>query len=127
MIAEAAYYHALERGPENGDPVRDWLAAEQEIDAKFDIAPHDTKLEQLYKQLAEANEKLHELAVKLKAEAREEWAEEMARLHKLRDAFSAKLDEIRRQSGETREQAKRQADELWKDLATRFKRMGGPS
>lgn len=40
MIAEGAYYHALERGLEDGDPVRDWLVAEQEIDAKFDIVPH---------------------------------------------------------------------------------------
>ena len=127
MISEAAYYHALERGLKDGDPVGDWLAAEREIDAKFDIAPHDAKLAQLYKQLAEANDKLHEIAAKVKSEAREEWNEEMARLQKLRDAFSAKLDEIRSQTGETKDEAKQKADELWNDLATRLKRMGGPS
>lgn len=32
MIAEAAYYRALRRGFNGGDPVDDWLDAEQEID-----------------------------------------------------------------------------------------------
>ena len=31
MIAEAAYYRALQRGFSGGDPVDDWLQAEQEI------------------------------------------------------------------------------------------------
>ena len=31
MIAEAAYYRALQRGLSGGDPVDDWLQAEQEI------------------------------------------------------------------------------------------------
>jgi hypothetical protein len=33
MIAEAAYYRASRRGFAPGDPVRDWLEAEREIDA----------------------------------------------------------------------------------------------
>ncbi|HET9113289.1 MAG TPA: DUF2934 domain-containing protein [Burkholderiales bacterium] len=33
MIAEAAHYRSLKRGPEKqADPVADWLAAEAEID-----------------------------------------------------------------------------------------------
>lgn len=31
MIEEAAYYRALQRQLEGGDPVADWLEAEQEI------------------------------------------------------------------------------------------------
>ena len=31
MIAEGAYYRALQRGFSGGDPVDDWLQAEQEI------------------------------------------------------------------------------------------------
>lgn len=31
MIAEAAYYRAEQRGFNDGDPVADWLQAEQEI------------------------------------------------------------------------------------------------
>ncbi len=33
MIAEAAYYHAEQRGFSVGDDVQDWLKAEAEIDA----------------------------------------------------------------------------------------------
>lgn len=35
MIAEAAYYLALQRGFQNGDPQEDWLAAEREIDQRL--------------------------------------------------------------------------------------------
>ncbi len=31
MIAESAYYHAMQRDFKNGDPIDDWLAAEREI------------------------------------------------------------------------------------------------
>lgn len=33
-IATAAYYRALDRGSAKGDPVVDWLQAEQKIDAE---------------------------------------------------------------------------------------------
>jgi len=33
MIAEAAYYRSLRRGPLGCDPDRDWIEAEREIDA----------------------------------------------------------------------------------------------
>lgn len=35
MIAEAAYYRALQRGFSGGDSVEDWLAAEREIDERL--------------------------------------------------------------------------------------------
>lgn len=35
MVAEAAYYRATRRGFGPGDPVRDWVEAEAEIDAKL--------------------------------------------------------------------------------------------
>lgn len=38
-IAVAAYYRALRRGFAEGDPVADWLQAEQEIDAEFLNSP----------------------------------------------------------------------------------------
>ena len=31
MIAEAAYFRAMQRGFNDGDPVNDWLVAEREI------------------------------------------------------------------------------------------------
>ncbi len=36
-IAEAAYYRALERGFAGGDATADWLAAEAEIDARYQL------------------------------------------------------------------------------------------
>ncbi|MEW6167357.1 MAG: DUF2934 domain-containing protein [Pseudomonadota bacterium] len=36
MVAEAAYYRALNRGFNGGDPNEDWFAAEREIDARSD-------------------------------------------------------------------------------------------
>lgn len=35
MIAEAAYYRALNRGFNGGDPNEDWYAAEREIDDRL--------------------------------------------------------------------------------------------
>lgn len=38
LIAEAAYLRAEQRGFSGGDPVEDWLLAEQEIDARIQAA-----------------------------------------------------------------------------------------
>lgn len=35
MIAEAAYYRALQRNFDGGDPLTDWLEAEKEIDRRL--------------------------------------------------------------------------------------------
>lgn len=35
MIAEAAYYRALDRKFQGGDPVDDWLAAEHEVNQRL--------------------------------------------------------------------------------------------
>ncbi len=35
MIAEAAYFRALQRGFSGGDVVEDWLAAEREVDERL--------------------------------------------------------------------------------------------
>ena len=54
MIEEAAYYRALARGFEGGDPFEDWLSAELEIDAKYCLKRHDeTETKQFYRHLAE--------------------------------------------------------------------------
>ena len=125
MISEAAYFRALDRGFEGGDPVSDWLNAERAIDAQFKVAPHDKKLAELYEQLAEANEKVRELTEEFKSEARDGWAEEVERIERLRDGFSEKLEEIREHTGEAKKRAKRQADTLWRDLNEGLTRIGG--
>jgi hypothetical protein len=35
LIAEAAYFRAQKRGSVGGDAIDDWLAAEQEVDARL--------------------------------------------------------------------------------------------
>lgn len=35
MIAEKAYFRALHRGFQGGDPVEDWIAAEREINEQW--------------------------------------------------------------------------------------------
>jgi hypothetical protein len=40
MIAESAYLRAQARGFEGGDPVRDWLDGEKEVDALLSSAAH---------------------------------------------------------------------------------------
>lgn len=35
MIAEAAYYRAVARNFQGGDPVNDWLTAEHEVDQRL--------------------------------------------------------------------------------------------
>ena len=35
MVAEKAYFRALDRGFQGGDPVEDWLIAEREVNEKF--------------------------------------------------------------------------------------------
>lgn len=35
MIAEAAYYRALQRGFSGGDAIEDWLIAEREVDERL--------------------------------------------------------------------------------------------
>lgn len=123
MIAEAAYYRALQRGFEDGDPVGDWLDAEEEVDARFTLSAHDKKLAELYVQLSEANEKLRGMMAELTAEARAEWNEEVERIHRLRDRFSEKIDEIQKHTGQAKQNAKRQADRLWKELTAALKKI----
>ena len=46
MIETAAYFRAQKRGFSNGDPVKDWLEAEREIDALFQ-QPDDARFSML--------------------------------------------------------------------------------
>lgn len=124
LIAETAYFRALERGFEHGDPLIDWLDAEKEIDAKFELSPHDTVLELLYERLAKTNEKLRQLVARARSEAHEECSEELERIHKLRDVFGERLNDIRELTGDAREHAKHKAQRLWKELSAGLSRLG---
>jgi Zinc-ribbon containing domain/Protein of unknown function (DUF2934) len=64
MIAEVAYFRAMQRGFTNGDPLDDWLAAEREISR---LLPNP----QQQKQERAAYEKLREGVRKILAESRD--------------------------------------------------------
>jgi hypothetical protein len=124
MIAEAAYFRAERRTAGRPDPVRDWLEAEAETDAQYEIAPLESALETLTERLHEANEHLRQTVVELRAEAREEWYAEIRRAKELRDLFSAKLEELRVQTGEAEQTLNRQAEKLWAELSQSLRRIG---
>lgn len=67
MIAEAAYYRALARNFQGGDPVQDWLEAEREVDRllpgpqqkKRELAAYQRLREEISKRLGEVRETLN--------------------------------------------------------------------
>lgn len=124
LIAEAAYYRALERGFQGSDPLEDWLKAEKEIDARYELLPYEDRLELLYERLARANEKLRELAGALRREAVGFQAQELEKAHKLRNAFCERLTAIRELSGRAEERARHEAEARWRDLVEIMTHLG---
>src|SRR5689334_17604456 len=69
MIAEAAYFRALARGLQGGDPVDDWLMAEAEIDRQLLRQTRQPDEQAIYEQLrAEVQKRL--AAMRESADAR---------------------------------------------------------
>jgi hypothetical protein len=123
MIASAAYLRAERRGFTNGDPVTDWLEAEAEIDAA--LARTDL-LTQLEARLALVNRELVELKERMsriRSDARDKLAEDLAKLAKLRDGFQGKVDVLRRQGEQAGEKAKQQAEKAWAQMARALDRV----
>ncbi len=107
MIAAAAYRRYEQRGGAAGDPIRDWLEAEQEVDsaiARQGAAPSGAAagksafLRSLGSLLAESQKQLEILAVKAKdanAEVRRKYAERSLVAAAKYDMARGKLGEIR--------------------------------
>jgi len=112
MIAEAAYFRALERGFAGGDPVDDWLAAEREISRALP-SPQRQKEEQA------AYEKLRKDVRKVFAEVRG-----TATAETLRQAFEKTIDELKKTGGHTADTINTVAAALRKDLASASLKMG---
>ena len=130
MIAEAAYFRAERRGFSGGDPIADWLEAEAEVDTN--LARHAV-LDALDARLALANERLQALRKRfagMKSDVRDELAEDLAKLQKLRDSFHNKVEVIRAQgehAGEKArqraERAKQQAEKAWEQISRALERL----
>jgi chromosome segregation ATPase len=120
MIAEAAYFRAEHRGF-GGDPVSDWLEAENEIDAKLG-EDHEAGIS-LKDRLAATNERLKSFRAKLdelKAGAREEYEADLEKVARLRDRLRKWAREAGDQSGHAAERAKARAEEAWHEISTRM-------
>ncbi|HEY7671653.1 MAG TPA: DUF2934 domain-containing protein [Gammaproteobacteria bacterium] len=119
-IAEAAYFRAERRGFIGGDPVADWIDAEQEIDAELCKQEQDRSLEELKSRLKAVGEKLKALkrkASSVTAEARKEIELDIQKLGPLRDALEKRLAEARVQGAEAAERAREHAEALWVEIS----------
>ena len=129
MIAEAAYFRAERRGFHGGDPVDDWVTAEIEIDALLKKTSGKSFVARLEERLALSSEKLKALKSKasgLKAEARQEWEEDLEKLVWLRDALEKRLEALKEQGEQAGHKTRVQAEKLWHELSVLIHRMGSP-
>lgn len=112
MIAEAAYYRALNRNFRDGSPIDDWLAAEREINERLPT-PRQQKEE------AVVYEKLREALSKFLAEAHDTVNGET-----VRHAFDRATEEMKRTGVYTTETIGKIAATLRKDMAAAAAKMG---
>jgi hypothetical protein len=112
MIAEAAYFRAQARGFVGGDPLDDWLAAEQEINRALP-GPQQQKEEQA------AYEKLRQALGKFLAEVRG-----TVNAETLKQAFERATAELKKTGAYTAETINKIAAGLRKDMASAALKMG---
>lgn len=112
MIAEAAYYRALDRGFSGGDPVDDWLAAEREISRLLPNA-------QTQKEEALIYEKLRAKVTGLLADAGD-----AVNADTVRQALDKATEEMKKTGAHTAEAVGKIATSLRKDMANAAARMG---
>jgi chromosome segregation ATPase len=124
MIAEAAYFRAEHRGFRDGDPVADWLAAENEIDAG--IEPTAPPIGTLEARLATANERLavfRKWLAESADDAHTEWKDDIARLARQRDRLRKRIAEIRERGEDAADKAKHHAEAAWDEIAAIIERL----
>ena len=123
MIAAAAYLRAERRGFKCGDPVTDWLEAEAEVDAELArhdlLATHEARLSRADAELRALKDRLS----RMKSDAREKLAQDLAKLVELRDGFQRKVEVLHRQGEQVGEKAKQQAEKAWEKVSSALKRV----
>lgn len=112
LIAEDAYFRALNRGFEGGDPLADWLAAEREI-SRLLPGPKQQKEEQA-------------VYIKLRAAIRERLAavRENVNADTVREALDKARASLRDAGEHTAETIDKVANTVEKDVAAAVQRMG---
>ena len=112
MIAETAYFHALERGFTGGDPLDDWLIAEREIN-------HLLPSPQQQKQERAAYDKLRAGVTKVLSEARD-----TVNAETMKQAFDRATTELKKTGEYTAETVGKITTTLRKDMTSAAMRMG---
>ncbi|HEX9813048.1 MAG TPA: DUF2934 domain-containing protein [Burkholderiales bacterium] len=112
MIAEAAYYRALNRHFKDGDPLDDWLAAEREINQRLPNARQQ-------KEEAVVYEKLREAVSKFLGDAHDGINGDT-----VRHAFDKATEEIKKTGTHAAETVTKIAATLRKDMAATAAKMG---
>lgn len=112
MIAESAYFRAMQRGFSGGDPLDDWLVAEREIN-------HLLPSPQQQKQERAAYDKLREGVTKVLAEARD-----TVNAETLKQAFERATTELKKTGEYTAETVSKITATLRKDMTSAAMKMG---
>ncbi len=112
MIAEAAYFRAMQRGFTNGDPLDDWLVAEREIS-------HLLPSPQQQKQERAAYEKLREGVRKVLAESRDTLSPDT-----IRQALDRGVAQLKQLGGYTTETIDKVRTSVEKDMAAAAEKIG---
>jgi Zinc-ribbon containing domain/Protein of unknown function (DUF2934) len=112
LIAEAAYYRAVNRGFDGGDPVDDWLAAEREINRLLPSAKEQKEEALIY-------EKLRAKVTKLLADA-----QDAVNADTVRQALDKATEEMKKTGAHTTEAIGKIATSLRKDMINAAAAMG---
>ena len=112
MIAEAAYFRAMQRGFDGGSPLDDWLAAEREINRLLP-SPQQQKQERA------AYDKLRAGVSKVLAEARD-----TVNAETLKQAFERATAELKKTGEYTAETISKITTTLRKDMTSAAMKMG---
>ena len=112
MIAEAAYFRAMERGFRGGNPMDDWLMAEREINLLLP-SPQQQKQEMV------AYAKLRERVRKILSEVRG-----TVNAETVRQAFDKATDDIKKSGEYTTDTINKITMSLRKDMAGAAQKMG---
>jgi predicted nucleic acid-binding Zn-ribbon protein len=139
MIAEAAYFRAAARGFRGGDPVGDWLAAENEVNAQLRCVqaetqtarpqeePIDDWLQQLESKLEAADRRLKTLKRKLrglKDDTRRQLEKDLDKFGKLRDRFEKRVEALGKKGEHASEKGKLLAEKTWGEISELTHRLG---
>lgn len=112
MVAEAAYYRALARGFQGGDPVDDWLMAEQEISRALPNSAEQKEEQLAYEQLrTEVQKRFASMRDSIDAEA-------------IQDAIERGATQLKKAGGYAVETVNKVAEAFKKDIAGAATSMG---